>query len=154
MIFFFTGVLIARALPERRLKSRAAWLPMPLLIVLFFLPWQDRDLRDVLIKMLVFPAIIAFAARVEPHGGRLFLLAGRLSYPIYAVHYPLYLCLTYGLLLFGMTPEQLAPWAGTAFAITILILSHVLDRHYDAPVRRWLLDWTSRSAPKAQSAAL
>lgn len=135
---FFTGVLIARTLHERRRVSGLAWLPIPLLLGLLFVPWRDGDVRDVLIMMLAFPSIIAFAAGVEPPRPRLFSLAGRLSYPVYAVHYPLYLCLAHGLFLLGMMPDALAPWGGIAFAVAICIVGQMLDRYYDTPLRRWL----------------
>ena len=136
---FFTGVLIARLLPGTRRTSWLAWLPLPMLVGLLFVPWRDGDTRDVLVMMLVFPVLVALAASVEPTRPGPFSLSGRLSYPIYAVHYPLYLCLTHSLSVLGLTPESLAPWSGLAFTIVVCAFGHALDRHYDAPARRWLM---------------
>ena len=135
---FFTGVLIARILPGAGHRSSLAWFPLLLLVGLLFIPWRDGDTRDLLVMMLVFPALIAFAASVEPPRPGLFSVAGRLSYPVYAVHYPLYLCLTHSLSMLALAPESLAPWSGLAFTVGVCAFGHVLDRGYDAPARRWL----------------
>jgi len=135
---FFTGVLIARMMGEPTARSWSAWLPMPLLVVLLFTPWEDKDVRDVTIMMLAFPPLLVLAAAIQPRRPSLFALAGRLSYPIYAIHFPLYLCLTRALALVGKPPEAIAPWGGLGFLLGVLVLGSVLDG-YDARLRRWLL---------------
>jgi peptidoglycan/LPS O-acetylase OafA/YrhL len=76
--------------------------------------------------------------RSEPR--RVFLYLGRMSYGIYAVHWPIYHLLA---LVLGCWPSTRwiadAPilFAGAAGAI-VLALAHLLTSYVDEPVRRWL----------------
>ncbi|MBR1732502.1 MAG: acyltransferase [Alloprevotella sp.] len=124
-------------------------------VPLFFgeLPLWAGGLYDVLCVALVFPAVVWHTARLCPvhegiradsgrRGTRIIRFLGDLSYPLYAVHYPL-MYLFYAHI--GFTGE-LVPIAkvhdvwpvALALPIGCILLAWLSLHYYDLPVRRWL----------------
>ena len=89
---------------------------------------------------VAFPLIIWFGARGTLTGGRQQAVdfLGRLSYPLYSVHYPLIYLYIYWLHT-GQHPFGTWPWATpiALFCIAI-VLSSIILLAYDEPLRRWL----------------
>lgn len=97
------------------------------------------DWFDTACILVVLPCVV-FASTTSDLGervGRLATLAGALSYPVYAIHYPL--VRMFGIL--GMGLHASVP-GRTAFAIaavaSVLMASAIVRSCYDEPVRRWL----------------
>jgi peptidoglycan/LPS O-acetylase OafA/YrhL len=67
---------------------------------------------------------------------RLSLLGGELSYPIYALHYPIF-CWVNGAYQSVVTCRELAVEGPLVFGC-VVVGSYVALRMYDEPVRRWL----------------
>lgn len=90
--------------------------------------------------LLAFPCIIIFAARGECKGLRLKLVSflGRLSYPLYAVHYPfIYLYIDW--INKGNHPFGAHPMASPiAVAIMSICTAVICTFLYDEPVRKYL----------------
>ncbi|WP_158930079.1 acyltransferase [Acidisphaera sp. S103] len=90
MFPFFAGVLLYRC---RISQHFASWIGLGLILslaVLLLLPLHISGLFDLLYVVLLFPAIIAIGAAVEP-GPRLAQgcrIAGELSYPLYILQGP------------------------------------------------------------------
>ena len=89
---------------------------------------------------VAFPLIIWFGARGSLTGKPLkaALCLGRLSYPLYSIHYPLIYLYIYWLHT-GQHPFGTWPWATpiALFCIAI-VLSSIILLAYDEPLRRWL----------------
>lgn len=87
-----------------------------------------------------FPAIVWLGARGSVSGGRLKAVdfLGRLSYPLYSIHYPLiYLYIHW--LNTGQHPFGTSPWATPcAIFIIAIVLATTVLLCYDEPLRRWL----------------
>jgi len=149
---FFIGVLIGRVKQAPPRASRWAWVPVAIFLALLIVPWQDADLRDTVIMMLTLPPLVWWALSLEPRSTRFCSWLGVISYPVYAVHYPLYRLLGLVLALTGTTAELLAPWSGVLFIAVVIALCSLLDRWFDAPLRRVIgerlskLAWRSRAS--------
>jgi peptidoglycan/LPS O-acetylase OafA/YrhL len=106
--------------------------------------WPYFDLLSVIV---IFPAIIHLAMRIEP--GRLSAsickLMGTISFALYATHQPLG-ALTRGLLKdwLGFSVENYAPAIGGGFLVLLLGFCWVLVIAYDLPIRSFLLARTAR----------
>jgi peptidoglycan/LPS O-acetylase OafA/YrhL len=137
---FFLGVAMFRARPERRVGRFGAW--ACLLVgggVLMISPAAPlRQAYELGVVLLVFPAVMATAVRLEP-GARSALLfhgLGVVSYALYVLHQPL------GVMLAPLAHTKLfsapTPLSGVIFMVVAVALAAAADRFYDAPVRRWL----------------
>ncbi|MBR1712132.1 MAG: acyltransferase [Alloprevotella sp.] len=168
MLFPYTlGMLMARRIgrhparederPSQVVVFAGASLVLVLAAVAPFLfgemPAWCGGLYDALCVALVFPAVVWCTARLCPaHGGRqadsgrrgtrLIRFLGDLSYPLYAVHYPL-MYLFYAHIGFA---GELVPIAkvhdvwpvALALPFGCILLGWIALRCYDLPVRRWL----------------
>lgn len=89
--------------------------------------------------MLLFPAIILCGAHSEIGRAEMALckFAGRISYPIYILHYP-FLLIYMNFVTFRKPPAPVAHLvAAAAFALVVAVAWAAL-KLYDEPVRRWL----------------
>ncbi|MBN9382470.1 MAG: acyltransferase [Chitinophagaceae bacterium] len=112
-----------------------------LLAGVFASPHADNDwIRESVIVIVVFPLLISLAAGAVVGGWikRFCVFIGRLSYPLYMVHYAV-------VALFGFYYNQYKPsgaevsvWVAGA-SIIIFGLTYVVMRFYDEPVRRYLV---------------
>ncbi len=121
--FVTTAVLLVAILAT---PSRFAWNP-----------WFNLFAIGV-----AFPLLVALAASPGPakgHGAALCKLAGDLSYPVYVLHYPIYVLI--GGLGLGMAkiPAH-APWIGIASAAIIIAAAWIALKVYDEPLRRRLMN--------------
>jgi peptidoglycan/LPS O-acetylase OafA/YrhL len=98
-----------------------------------------NGLFEALLVMLVFPPLILLGA----HSGgsamtnRACKLLGRLSYPLYIIHYP-FIYLLWDYAIFGQAaPGALLPALVLTFPVMI-VLAVVAMIVWDEPVRRWL----------------
>ncbi len=114
-----------------------ALLPMPF-VGSALSPWQN-GLYILLLTVIVFPLIVWFAASAGTGKNRVCNFLGELSYPLYAIHYPLmYLFYQYlGFPEVSCTMADVWPVAVATFAGSIL-LAVVFLYLYDKPLRRWL----------------
>ncbi|UYO00518.1 MAG: acyltransferase [Devosia sp.] len=152
---FPLGVLIYRHRDALvRNWSWTAWPSFVLLTVVLAWPTNEalRPYFDLLAILLLLPAILIFAAGSRPSPSSIPLLTalGALSYGIYVLH---------GVFLrivntnFGLRDPVTAmqPWSGLLIIAAMVPICLFLDRHYDQPIRRWLLSVTgSRSSSAAR----
>jgi peptidoglycan/LPS O-acetylase OafA/YrhL len=91
--------------------------------------------RIAMTLFLLFPVIVLLAlrARIPPSARRLATWLGALSYPLYAIHYPLLLIAT-GII--GTRPGAAALWAGTGLAM--VLFAAAIAYLYERPARAWL----------------
>jgi len=98
----------------------------------------DRELYDSACAILVFPLFAYLATAVEPGptGAKLFTLGGAASYALYLIHAPLGGVLNCFFLLYGRPKGTIL--LGVGFIAAVSVLSVLVERFYDRPVRRWL----------------
>lgn len=146
MSFSFTMGLFLYRVRDRLPKARLGWVVLSVVLVLAFatplvpktIP-HGNGMMEAAFAMLLFPAIILCGAHSEI--GRIELalckFAGRISYPIYILHYPfLLIYMNYALV---RKPPASAIWlAGAGSFVLVVGFSWLALSFYDEPVRAWL----------------
>jgi peptidoglycan/LPS O-acetylase OafA/YrhL len=144
---YFAGVAIYRRYRSRapaKTRSRLVpWLVLAVIASLLMLSPSTgvQPYYDFVVVTLCFPLLIyaALLTRPDPLTARICTFFGAISYAVYALHEPLSR-LVVGVLGSGATRH--APWSGLLFVAFLVALCWLIDRTYDAPVRRWLLQLT------------
>lgn len=138
---FTLGTLFFHVLGEPRRRRASYWsLAVMLLLVAAFavpMPGVDRGLFEPLMILFCLPVILWLGARLEIPA-RLKKMAGALgdlSYPLYAIHFPL--TVMFGHLQWRLIHTPLVP-TYAAFVTAIVICAWLAARYYDRPVRAWL----------------
>ena len=141
---FFTGVLIFRLMSEKVFKWEwASWACLAVLALALGLtpsddwaPWYELG-----VVMVGFPLLVVLATMVEPSAftGRIFAYLGLISYGVYLIHQPLGHLSNVTVERFVHLPRTwwVLPYSA-AFILFVGALAGLLDRYYDAPVRKWL----------------
>ncbi|MEQ1789306.1 MAG: acyltransferase [Rickettsiales bacterium] len=150
---FFTGVLLYRIFQTRQEKRTfyinekwsllASWGLLALIsAMLMYSPTESvAPYYDFIMVTLIFPILIYGAILVQPTGltVRIFSFLGGVSYAIYALHSPLSHLIQDVSRDGGVLVDNYAPWGGIVFLGILITLCWLLDKYYDAPVRRFLL---------------
>lgn len=139
------GLLLARRYRQHKPAtlplSGGFWIFSALLLVLFLVPGLGAlsSYYQVTVVCLVFPMLVWQAARVVVPAGQLPLVRflGRLSYPLYAVHYPLIYLYIYWIQ--QTDPQGLTFW-GCAVVVFLanVLLGTLCLLWWDEPVRKKL----------------
>ncbi len=137
----FLGVLLFRFhVPLRALAGRlvSPWVGFLLVGLALASPSAGpfNPVVDTLVVLLLFPLLVLACSRYETgRGHRVLLLLGAASYPMYVFHQQT------GVLLQAVTGNlatALAPWSGVVFLLALVVLSALVEKVFDLPVRRWL----------------
>lgn len=146
--FSFSAGLLIQRLCVVTLCSRAsagpfqAWILLALVAMVLVArpPAALVPIFDLFMVMIVFPALIVLALRVEPGAAtrRLCRALGTISYPLYALHGPV------GRLISNQTfsyhaVTMPAPWGEVVFIAAMIPLCFWLDAVWDRPIRRRLM---------------
>lgn len=144
---FSAGMLLARLYRPIHLKG-AMWLAVLSIVVLTAMPriggetylWMNA-LYDLVCVILAFPLLVYIGAGAQitnPSVERWCRRLGDLSYPLYAVHYPLLYTYYAWVKNGGYSFSEALPGAAAFIfgSIALAVLSLYL---YDLPVRRWLM---------------
>jgi peptidoglycan/LPS O-acetylase OafA/YrhL len=146
MAFSFTMGLWLYRVRERMAAPRLGWIVLSaLLVIAFAVPLvpnaipHGNGIYEAACLMLLFPAIILSGAhsRIGPIELALCKLAGRISYPIYILHYP-FLLIYMNFALFRKPPEAALQLAAGGVFLLVMAFSWLALRLYDGPVRAWL----------------
>lgn len=148
MLFPFTlGMLLSRNFRPMRVRG-AFWICSLVLLVLFCVPYIEgkagvslNGLYEVFCIFLVFPFLVRLGASGSLTDGvstRVCKFMGDISFPLYAVHYPI-MYLFYAWLIDNQhyTFAEVWPQALGVFVGNVL-LAYLCLKLYDEPVRRWL----------------
>ena len=151
---FPAGVLIYRLTRNLRLiRSNGLLVIAAMMLVFAMNPVVSRVAFDVVAVVLVFPALVIAGSLARPPARAvpLYTFRGATSYGVYAIHDPL-IKIWNGIVVhhMGDNMKHFAPWAGFGLTAGLLVLVWLLDRHFDAPMRRWLLSLHVRPAPIAE----
>jgi peptidoglycan/LPS O-acetylase OafA/YrhL len=140
---FFLGVALSRRFPTGIPAIRLpGWIyVVDLAAVLFIQPGDGLGVVDLIDVILVLPALLVLAAGAREPSSRIGATLGDVSYALYALHLPFLvegasLLLPSGL---KVAPSGIGFYAAMAGAVVVLIvLSLLVDRLVDRPMRRWL----------------
>lgn len=141
---FSVGVLIARHIRSApRAISSLKVLGILLLVTLVIAVRPEGPMRaawDAVCVLVAFPVIVWWSARVDPgpHLQRAATFLGVTSYAVYVLHSPLSAVLNS---LAGSGPGRWfppSPWLGLVVLVALLAGCWLVDRFYDAPIRRLL----------------
>jgi len=125
---FPIGMLLHRAflhfdLGRRRSRPHVLGLALPVLMLPCFF-----GLPDLLVVMLVFPALVLAGAALEPLWRRWPLRLGELSYPLYCVHMPLQIAIRF--IAIRTAWPELVGLAGFIGVVTVTVMAtYVAQRH-------------------------
>jgi peptidoglycan/LPS O-acetylase OafA/YrhL len=148
---FFAGILLYRVFRSRHLglpySDQAPFVPLLLLAIVAALltsvpPSTVVPYFEFLTVTVVFPAVIYTALSFEPRGltARVFSFLGGISYAVYAIHSPLADAIKdYFTNVRGISVQAYAPYGGMVLISSLIALCWILDKTYDAPVRKRLL---------------
>ncbi len=152
MLFPYTlGLLMARVFKPLKLR-KTFWICGTTIVAVACLPlllgelpaWQN-GLYDALCVIVVFPVLVWLGASELSVGlatQRVSRFLGDLSYPLYAIHYPL-MYLFYAHIGFSGELVPIAKFSETwpaalGVALGSLLLAWLSFHFYDLPLRRWL----------------
>ena len=150
---FFAGVAVYRVQSAKPCQIKISpWILMAAacwLLVMKLPRGLDRELYDSVCALVIFPVFAYLATAVEPGpvGQKAFVLGGGASYALYLIHAPLGGVLNQFFTLYGR-PKGSA-LLGIAFVIGVSIISVLVEKYYDRPVRRWLTGLTSHRRQEA-----
>jgi len=140
-LFSFSAGVLLFGSQIRFPRLPAAIFPCVLLAIFMIpdIPFRAGTELDLAIIVLVFPFLVGSAAASEPvrMPWVASALPGELSYPIYAIHYPIVRAVTSLLKHRGLSVGgRLAASATTL--VVVCLLAGALWQFYDKPARRWL----------------
>ena len=139
---FFAGVLLQRLRPHQtQLKFSPLWLVGAMVFLLWYLPHGIRPVYDLAVIMIASPLMVWLGsspyhkpALTHP----IWHMLGSTSYGLYAIHFPLMSALLF------MYPVLSSPdhhifsfFIGVLAVISVFILTLILDRNYDQPLRKY-----------------
>ncbi len=134
-IFGFTvGVLLYRVHLDRPARAHTPYWFLAIFLTMILVSPESLVLQALSIA-IIFPTMIFLATSSNSLESRLTKWSGMLSYPIYAIHYPIIILLKLSL------PK---PYGLMIFAPVTVIISYMVLRLYDEPVRRTLRNWAKR----------
>lgn len=130
---FTAGVLIHRISGERSARIPAIVLAAVLPTVFAF---RGGVVYQLSCTLFVLPAIVWAGAHNQPKFGRaVWDYLGRLSYPIYVIHMPLYYV---AISVFPKIGVSLGPLPGVLYVAGLAVIAAALDRYFDPVIRRLL----------------
>ena len=150
---FCVGVLLwRRGIRRRHALQLPAAVILAGMVAVLLSPSTGHDLPAGLFAVWVaMPLVVQLAAFSSRSASPLIRLLGEMSYPLYALHFPLVRSMHFVAKRWGL-PEA---WPLSLVAGEVLVccgMGYLAYRFYDVPVRRWLGRWLSaRSAHATRS---
>ena len=148
---FFVGVAIDPI--RRHVPAVGAWVYAAVLLAIFMVPHGSglaKPWFEAAIVFAVFPVLVASASNCEAGAllTRLCALSGEISYPLYALHYPVI-----RVICFVMNRQTVPLWGQAAICVGAVVatscISLAVSRLYDQPVRQFLTRMFDQSPPRA-----
>jgi peptidoglycan/LPS O-acetylase OafA/YrhL len=138
---FFTGVLINRIFPPR-MYLMSTMTPLLLAIALaatFYMPTSGvwSAFSELIAIAVIYPCVIVLALRVvvSSRQGRVFAWLGAVSYPVYAIHGPLFMWLS-RMQRVTVSRFQVSPYWWIVLAVAFAIVcAWAIYKIYDLPLR-------------------
>lgn len=148
MLFPFSmGLLLSRNFKPFKVKG-SFWLASSILIIIFAIPYIPSDgnicyngILEAVCVTLIFPILVRLGASgstADHKSTAICNFLGRISYPLYMIHYPL-MYLFYAWLIENKAPAFAETWqAALGVYVTCIILALLCMKLYDEPVREYL----------------
>lgn len=146
---FSAGLLISRVLKPRRVRG-AFWIAACVIVAVMVCPYVGggepsvlNAVYDSVCTLVVFPAVVALGAcgvTTDRASGSICEFLGRISYPVYIIHYPVMYLFYNWVWNNGKTFAEVWPVCCGLFVV-IIAMAWAAMRFYDEPVRRWLGKW-------------
>lgn len=143
---FFGGVLLFKSIKDHR-QTHPLMASLCVLVITAALtitpPEYMKAAYEIVLVLVVFPIVVWTACRNEPGetAGRLFRFLGLVSYAIYVLHEPAAALFTtmliHGLHL-NLAHPLVANVALVVFMALLMLGTWLVDRYYDAPIRKAL----------------
>ncbi len=144
---FTVGLLIYAVHHRRRVSLPGSWAAGALLVTILLAPRGTHlGYYQGLCIFFVLPVLVYTAASIRP-GGRsagIFRFLGEMSYPLYAIHWPLYQFTYHGLGRMGIDLSRYAPLSGLLFVAVSVWMAGAVYKSFDIPVRRGLMRLEAR----------
>jgi peptidoglycan/LPS O-acetylase OafA/YrhL len=134
---FWAGVFLFRAAQLRQVPRVPISMIGFVLTSLLLAPF-DSPAYSLLMVLAAFPVLVVFGARASFGNltARLCSAAGRVSYPLYLIHWPVYRVIYRASETMHLTPS---PWAMLiGGAVVSVLLAEALLVAFDEPTRMWL----------------
>jgi len=146
---FLMGIFLRRLPSFAPQRAHYGYLAIPLLLALLVNPFPGGGGYDLLASLVVIPLLVwmAATARQVPALDKFAASAGALSYPLYALHFPVVVILSNLDKKLGLDEGQTRMLAIGCIVIclSVAMLAYNL---YDQPVRAWLRRRLPFSSPK------
>jgi peptidoglycan/LPS O-acetylase OafA/YrhL len=152
---FFVGVAIRRNIPGAASTNQQA-LRMTVISAVLVLTLAGRAIHqgrsqvagDLLCVMALLPILVFLASRVQVQGVlRTFSTwAGNSSYPVYLLQGSFFFIFAAIPQVFHRRSAQFTPWIGIALIVCTIIVSLIVDRYFEHPIRAALKRWQARAA--------
>lgn len=148
MLFPFSlGMLLSRHFHPIKIRG-AFWICSAVLLILFCVPYIEgkspvclNGVYELICIALIFPALVWIAASgktTDKQSTRICRFLGDISFPLYAIHYPL-MYLFYAWLIKNKLYTFTECWQMAALVYTgSILLAYLCLKCYDEPVRKWL----------------
>lgn len=145
---FSIGLLMTRDFKPWRIRG-AFWICSAIIVLLLSCPYVGsidgnpsvlNGAYDLFCTLIMFPLVVYIGAcgtTTDRFSTNVCGFLGKLSYPVYIVHYPLMYLFYAWVWNNGITPGEAWPVCAGIF-VTIILLAWAAMRWYDEPVRRWL----------------
>ena len=156
MAFSFTMGLLLYRLRDGLPKLRLGWIPLSaILVVVFASPMVPDSLPhgngifEAAAVILLFPAIILCGAHSDIGQIEMAVckFAGRISYPLYILHYP-FLLIYMNYALFRKPSAASIHLAAVGSFLLVIAVSVLALKFYDEPIRRWLRSRSAQPSPR------
>jgi len=146
---FFLGVALARWHVGRKIRLKvSAPLCLIVLTAALILPTSGQMFRLLSFAEVafLFPALVYFGAEAVEVNPRVGSLLGDASYAVYAIHIPLLVFVDWACngLATGWSVGGALPILEAIFVLMVVIVALFLDARYDRPMRRFLLEFSTR----------
>ncbi len=152
MAFSFSMGLWLYRIRDRFPRLRVGWVALTVVLAAIFatplipasIP-HGNGMFEVFVTIALFPLIIVFGA--HSHLGKLEMaickFAGRMSYPVYILHFP-FLLIYMNFVNFRKPVPEMAYMAGAGALVVVLAVSWLALTVYDEPIRKMLKSLTVR----------
>ncbi|WP_158811691.1 acyltransferase [Beijerinckia sp. L45] len=136
---FLIGMTLRRSGLFKPATQRHGYLAVPLILIVIINPIPATWYYDAFVVVFVLPCLVWLAAAAKPVPGVdfLFALAGEISYPLYALHFPIVVAFSNASKAMRLSPSQNL-FAGLACAVFAFCVAYVVYRYIDVPIRRYL----------------
>ncbi len=150
---FSAGLLMSRSFRRREIRG-AFWICSAVIVAVLSCPYLTTDggvsvlngLYDCVCTLFVFPAIVYVGAcgmTTDRFSGATCEFLGRLSYPVYIIHYPVMYLFYAWVWANGVGFHDALPVCAALFA-GIILMAYIAMRYYDEPLRRYLSERLAR----------